>query len=295
MEQETPATVRWGEWIGEGWQMFADRWQVWVGQMLIVFLAFALSVVPLFLMMVGAMLRTSQTGQPPELPAMFFPFALAMALAGTLGGAFLWAGLYRTAFKQLRGEPISVRDLFSGGDIFLPVAGAFIVINILTVLGFSLCIFPAFVVVGMLHFAIPLIVERRLSIGEAISASYNATKSNWLTFVVFVFVLGWLAGVGGAVCGIGLVASYPLYFTITTIAYRDVFGVARARSFLKQQPSSTTYAGMAWAPGAVLPPPQFVTSQEPERTLTICANCGTAISRAAHFCNKCGNPLNAAQ
>ncbi|MEO6723918.1 MAG: zinc-ribbon domain-containing protein [Blastocatellia bacterium] len=295
MEQETPVTVRWGEWIGEGWQMFADKWQVWVGQMLIVFLAFALSVVPLFLMVIGAILRASQTGQPLELPAMFFPFAAAMAVVGGLGGAFLWVGLHRTAFKQLRGEPISVRDLFSGGDVFLPVAGAFIVIQILTVLGFSLCIFPAFVVAGMLHFAMPLIVERRLSIGEAISASYNATKSNWPMFVLFVFILGLLASAGGAVCGIGLVASYPLHFTITAIAYRDVFGVAAARSFLNQQQISTSYAGTAWAPGTVPPPPQFVTPQKSEQTLTICANCGTAISREAHFCNKCGNQLNAAQ
>ncbi len=293
MEQETPATVRWGEWIGEGWQMFADRWQVWAGQMLIVFLAFGVSIMPLFLMMAAAILRTSQTGEPPGLPAMFFPLALAMAVVGTLGGAFLWTGLHRTAFKQLRGEPISVRDLFSGGDVFLRVAGAFTVINILTVLGFSLCIFPAFVVVGMLHFTIPLIIERRLTIGEAISASYNATKADWPMFVLFVFVLGWLASLGGAVCGIGLVASYPLYFTITVIAYRDIFGVAGARSFLKQQQSSTTYAGTAWTPGAIPPPPQFVSPQTPEQTLTICPNCGTSISRAAHFCSKCGNPLGA--
>lgn len=295
MEQETSATVtpgvRWGEWIGEGWQMFADNWPVWVGQMTVVFLAFTICAMPLFLTMVASLLRTSQTGEPPELPAMFFPLALVTTVVGTLGGAFLWTGLHRTAFKQLRGEPISVRDLFSGGNVFLPVAGTFIVITILTVLGFSLCILPAFVVVGMLHFAIPLIVERRLSVGEAISASYNATKADWPMFVLFVFVLGLLASAGGAVCGIGMVASYPLHFTVTAIAHRDMFGVADARSFVTQKPAPASYAGVSWPPGAVPPPPEFVMPQQPEQTLTICANCGTSLSRAARFCNKCGNPL----
>jgi ribosomal protein L40E len=295
MEQETSAppnaSVRWGEWISEGWQMFAERWQVWVGQMAIVFVASAFSIVPVFLTFIAAIVRASQSGDPLELPELFFPLSLVMSVVGLVGGAFLWAGLHRTAFKQLRGQPISVRDLFSGGDCFLPVAGAFVIINILTVLGFSLCILPAFIVTGMLHFAIPLIVERRMSIGEAISASFNATRSNWLTFVFFVFVLGLLAGLGGAACYIGLVASYPLHFTITAIAYRDLFGVEGARSFLKQQLSPGSYAGPVWQSPAVPPPPQFGLTSQPEKTLLVCANCGTAISRAARFCNKCGSRL----
>ncbi|MEP7342567.1 MAG: zinc-ribbon domain-containing protein [Acidobacteriota bacterium] len=294
MEQETSVTVRWGEWIGEGWQMFADKWPVWVGQMSIVFLAFTISAMPLFLTIFAAIVHTSQTGEPFELPETFLPLGFVMMIVGTLGGSFLLSGLHRTAFKQLRGEPIRVRDLFSGGDVFLRVAGALAVVTLLTVLGFSLCILPAFVVAGMLHFTAPLIVERKLSIGEAISASYNATKSDWPMFVLFVFVLGLLAGLGGYACYIGLVASYPLYFTITAIAYRDIFGVAGARSFRKQQKATTSYAEAPWPPGTVPPPPQFVTPQETEQTLTICANCGTAISRAARFCNKCGNPLDAA-
>jgi hypothetical protein len=241
-------------------------------------------------MVITAILRAWQNGGPAELPEMFFPLALVMTIVGVLGGSFLLAGLHRTAFKQLRGQPISVRDLFSGGDVFLPVAGALIITGVLTVLGFSLCILPGFIVVGMLHFAIPLIVERRLGVGEAVGASYNATKSNWFMFVLFVFVLRLLASIGGAVAYFGLVASLPLYFTITAIAYRDIFGVAGARSFVKQRPQSAAYAAASWRPDAI-PPPSIMPSQ-PEQTLTICANCGTALGRAARFCSKCGRPPN---
>lgn len=295
MQQETSATVRWGEWIGEGWQMFVERWQVWVLQMLIVFLVFAIPVVPFYLTIF--LNPISRTDGPPELPPLFFPLMVLMTLVSVLAGAFFWSGLYRTAFKQLRGEPIAVRDLFSGGDIFLRVIGAFIAIGLLSMLGGILCIFPAFIVFGLLWFTIPLIVERNLSIGEALRASYEATKPNWLMFTLFALVVAILASIGQFACYIGLLASYPLQFTIVAIAYRDVFGVPGARRYsANQQQYPTSYSGPSWSSAGEAPPPpppQFNEPYNPQATLTICPSCGTTINRAARFCNKCGNPINA--
>ncbi len=296
MQQETSATIRWGEWIGEGWQMFAERWQVWVLQMLIVFLIFAVPIVPFYLMMFAAQLNTAP-GEVPEFPALFFPLMFAVILISTLGGAFLLSGLYKTAFKQLRGEPISVGDLFSGGDVFLRVLGAMIVVSLLSTVGFILCILPYFVVIGLLHFTIPLIVERNLGIGEALNASVNATRTNWFMTTIFVFVLYLLGSVGVYACGIGAFVSYPLLFTVTAIAYRDVFGVAGARRFsVNQQQYSTNYSGPSWASSGSTPPPtppQFGYTPDQQPTLTICPSCGTSIARASRFCNKCGNSLSA--
>ena len=202
MQQETSATIRWGEWIGEGWQMFAERWQVWVLQILILFLLFAVPIVPFYLMMFAMQLNTAP-GEVPEFPALFFPLMFAVILISTLGGAFLLSGLYKTAFKQLRGEAISASDLFSGGDVFLRVLGAMVAISLLSTVGMILCIFPYFIVIGLLHFTIPLIVERNLGIGEALSASVNATKANWFMTTVFVFVVYLLGSVGVYACGVG--------------------------------------------------------------------------------------------
>lgn len=296
MQQETSATVRWGEWIGEGWQMFAERWQVWVLQMLIVFLVFAVPIVPFYLMMIAAQLNTAP-GEVPEFPVLFFPLMFAVVLISILGSAYFWSGLYKTAFKQLRGEAISVGDLFSGGDVFLRVLGALIAISVLASLGFVLCFLPYFVVLGVLHFTIPLIVERNLGVGEALSASYNATKANWFMTTLFVLVLYVLASVGAVACYVGALASYPLLFTITAISYRDVFGVAGARRYSpNQQQYPTNYSGPSWASSGSVPPPpppQFNASPDEQVTLTICSNCGTQMNRGARFCNKCGSPLNA--
>lgn len=290
MQEQPVADVRWGEWIGEGWQMFADKWQVWVLQMLIVVLVFSIPVVP-FALMIFTMVVTTPPNQPPELPPLFLPLAAGIGILSMLAGPFFLAGLHKTAFKQLRGEPISVGDVFSGGDVFLPTLGAMIATAFFTMLGAMFCIFPAYIVSGLLFFTLPLIVERRLSIGEALSASFNAVKGNWFMFTLFVLVVGMLAGLGSVACYVGVLATLPLQFTITAIAYRDVFGVAGARSFLNNQPQyPTSYAPQAFS---VPPPPLFGAEIQPEATASICSNCGTQIIRAARFCSKCGNPINA--
>jgi hypothetical protein len=304
MQQETSATVRWGEWIGEGWQMFAEAWKVWVLQMLIVFLVFAIPAVPLYLMMI-AMQINAEPGTPPEPPALFFPLFFVLVILSMFAGAFFWAGLHKTALKQLRGKVISVGDLFSGGDIFLRVIGAAIAFGLLVMLGMLFCILPGLAVAGVLFFTMPLVIDRNLSVGEALSASYNATKANWFMFALFAFVVSLLASLGQFACYIGLLVSYPLYFTITAIAYRDVFGVEGARTFsANQQQYPTNYSGPSWASSGSTPPPppqydappstpQFGLSPDQQPTLTICPNCGTQMNRGARFCNKCGNPLNA--
>jgi hypothetical protein len=295
MQQEPSATVRWGEWIGEGWQMFAEQWKVWVLQILIVFLVFAVPIVPFYLMMIAMQLNTPP-GEVPEFPVLFFPLLFAIFLISILGSAYFWSGLYKTAFKQMRGEQISVGDLFSGGDVFLRVLGGLLAVSLLAFLGIFLCILPYFVVLGLLHFTVPLIVERNLGVGEALSTSYKATKANWFMTTIFVLVLYMLASLGAVACYVGALASYPLLFTITAIAYRDVFGVAGARRFsANQQQYPTNYTGPSWASSGPVPPPppQYGESPDQQATLTICPNCGTQMSRGARFCNKCGSQINA--
>lgn len=285
MQEQPVANVRWGEWISEGWQMFADKWQVWVMQMLVVGLIFAIPVVP-FLLMIFTMVVTTEPNQPPELPPLFFPLTLGTMAFSILIGPFFLGGLHKTAFKQLRGEPISVGDVFSGGDIYWRILGALIATAFFTFLGGLLCFFPAYVVSGLLFFTLPLVVERNLSIGEALSASFNMTKGNWFMFTLFPIVVSLLAGLGGIACYIGVIATFPLHFTIMTIAYRDLFGVAGARNFTGNQTQHpTNYAPQSF------PPPQFGAPPQPEQTTSLCTNCGTMLNRASRFCSKCGSPI----
>ncbi|MGH9799453.1 MAG: zinc-ribbon domain-containing protein [Blastocatellia bacterium] len=287
MHEMNPPNVRW-EWIGEGWQMFAEKWQVWVVQILVMLLIFAVPVVPFYVMMFSMQLGATDD-QLPEWSPVVVVLAFGIGLLLFLGGPFFYSGFCKTAFKQLRGEQITVGDLFSGGDVFLRVLGAAIVIGILAAIGTLLCILPGLVVAGLLYFTLPLIIERDLSISEAISASYEAAKANWLMFTLFAIVVSFLSGLGALACGVGVLATYPLQFTVAAVAYRDVFGVTGARKFTgSNQPQYPTN----YAPQSFVPPPQFGEASQPEPTTVICTNCGTMINPPSRFCSKCGSPTS---
>src|SRR5205085_3809206 len=108
MEQRPAATVKWGEWINEGWQLFAAKWQVWVPMMLVFIVALVVPILPVYIMLIG--MNIAAAGRDAESVGAV---PVLMPLIGGLGGlitvslsAFMLGGIYRAAFKQMRGEPI---------------------------------------------------------------------------------------------------------------------------------------------------------------------------------------------
>lgn len=268
-------TVRWGEWIGEGWQMFAEQWQAWVVHMLVFGLIMLIPIVPFYVLMFAVGFATSRQ-ESSTMPAALFAVYPIFILIIMLLTSFLMGGAYRSAFKQLRGERFQLRDLFSGGDCWGRTLGATLLISILASIGALLCIIPAFIVGGLFFFTIPLIVERNLSVTDAMRASYEVTRQNLLMFTLFAFVLPLLAGLGAFACYVGLLVTYPLLFTIMAVAYRDCFGVSGARRFSQ---------------GAPPPPPSYAPPSSPPPQSVVCPNCHAEVPTGALFCIRCGNRM----
>src|SRR5213078_3727860 len=67
---------------------------------------------------------------------------------------------------------------------------------------------------------------------DAMSKSYNMVKRDLLMFTLFVFVVGLISQIGANFCWIGLLATYPLLFTMTAVAYRDCFGMTGVQAGL---------------------------------------------------------------
>lgn len=281
MQTMDAPNVKWGEWIGEGWQMFVSQWQSWVVLMLVFLIIIMIPVAPVYALLIGAQLAAATDNDvPAEAPAMIFAFLPIFYLVIILGSAFLMCGAYKAAFKQLRGGRIAVSDLFSGGDVFLKAAGGFVLTAILTGIGAVLCILPGLVVGGLLYFTMPLIVEKKLGVIEAMRTSFDRTKGQWLMFALFAIVIGILAQIGSVACGVGILATFPLYFTINAVAYRDLFGVSGAQSFAPQAASPSGYA-QPWG-----------TPEAPPNATKNCPRCGAAgLAVDAKFCNVCGSNL----
>jgi hypothetical protein len=286
MQQPGKVEVQWEPWISEGWHMFAERWQVWVLHTLIFIAAMAVVVVPLYVMVFVAAINAEAQGSTEPPPALILLYLILYPYFFIIG-SFFAAGGYHTAMKQLRGEPISVGDLFGGGRYLLRMMGVSLLFGIVMMLGFVACIIPGFLVMGMWFLALPLAVGHNLGPVEALSASFAVTRTNLLMFTLFAFVIYLIAGAGAYACGVGALVTYPLWFTITTIAYRDCFGVPGARRFGAATPS----AAPGYNPSYGDAPPGYTPPPPPSFGTVACPQCQAMVSANASFCPRCGKLL----
>lgn len=117
----------------------------------------------------------------------------------------------------------------------------------------------------------------------------------------------------GVLACAGLLVTMPFAVTIPAVAYRDVFGLQGAQSYDPfRPPPPPDYRAQASDYGAppdyrkppsdyyaptpaylpVAPPaPALLTDPLPEPTTSICPRCGATLTRAANFCNQCGQLL----
>jgi len=265
--------VKFGDWISEGWQLFSIRWQTWVlatsFHLVLIMIVFGFAFFGLWL--------PALTGGEPNL-FVFVPMIIIMPIF-TLASVFLMGGMHRMAQKQLRGQPISVRDVFSCTDCFGRLLIASILTGFAVFLGAMLCILPGYIVMAMLFFTIPLIVDKNVGAIEALEQSWALVKRDWLMFTLFVFVVNMIAQIGANLCLVGILATYPLLFTTTAAAYRDCFGLEGARSPLVDPPQEDT-------PYIYLSPTTQAQVQRQQNAA--CSRCNSFIPATAMFCPKCG-------
>nr|MDQ2688519.1 hypothetical protein [Armatimonadota bacterium] len=164
-------------------------------------------------------------------------------------GAFQSASLYRLAVRQVRGETVSLGDMFGGGPYF----GAMLLFNLLYALAslvgiIAICV--GVVVVMALLLPAPAMVADGESPTGALSRSLDAMKQDWLTATGFVFVFLLLMLASVIPCGLGLLVTVPMLHVISALAYRDMAGM----------PNVPGVGGVSYSappPGVWPPPPTY--------------------------------------
>ena len=229
MQQQTNSEVRW-EWIGQGWELFIKQWQNWVVMALVAAVVFIVISIPFYAFIFGAEFAASRSRDANGISALAggasILVRLVFQIVFSVVSALLSAGFYQAAFKQLRGEQVSVSDIAGTFQYLGPMLGAAIIIGILQGIGTILCLIPGFIVAGLFMFTFPLIVERNLGMFDAMSASIDVAKKNLVMFTLFAIVVQFLIPMAGLfACCIGMLVAYPLIFLINACAYRDCFGL----------------------------------------------------------------------
>jgi hypothetical protein len=227
--------------IGEAWRLFQAQMGAWIPAVLVYFV----------IMMVLSFVINSVTGVtagrggPPSSGNPFAVFGPMMFISGIIQwvlSTFFMGGLFRMATNQLRGQPISIGDMFSVSDVLPALLVGSLLVGLAAGIGMLFCVIPGLVIAGLLMFTIPLIVDKRLGATEAMSLSWNTLKGQALMATVFYFVVAIIGGLGAMLCGIGLLFTFPLFILSVAVLYRDFF-------------MGQTTAGPAVSPPGAYPPP----------------------------------------
>lgn len=153
--------------------------------------------------------------------ASIFVFILGYIVLMVVGAAIQSA--YTSGLLDIaNGQQVTIGSFFKprnvGGVI---VAG--LIIGILAGIG-SLCFIGGLVVAFFTMFTIVALLDRNLSPIDAIKASFNLAKDNFVPVLLTLLVVYAVVLVGALLCGVGLLAALPVAGLIQVYAWRRLTG-----------------------------------------------------------------------
>lgn len=141
-----------------------------------------------------------------------------IVLIGAIQSAYLGALL-----DIANGQQVEIGSFFKPRNVGSVVLGALIV-GVLAAIGYVLCVLPGLAVVIFTLFTTLLIVERNLAPVDAIKASIDIVKANFVQVLLIWLLFGVITTVGSLLCGIGLIVAVPVASLFLVYGYRKLSG-----------------------------------------------------------------------
>ncbi|MGA9376380.1 MAG: hypothetical protein WBV64_15400, partial [Mycobacterium sp.] len=157
-------------------------------------------------------------------------FGVASVIVLALGGLVLLVVLAAISSAYIsgildiaNGVPVTAGSFFKP-RLIGPVIIATVLVGVATAIGNALCYLPGLIVGIFTIFTTVALLDRNLSAIDAIKASVDIAKNNfvqvlitWLLFVVMI-------SVGSLLCGIGLIVAAPVAVLFEVYAFRRLTG-----------------------------------------------------------------------
>ncbi len=158
----------------------------------------------------------------------------------------LGPGAIKAGIKSVRGQTPEINDLFSGTGF---AVGALVIVLAVYV-GLIACCIGVFATATLFALALPLLVDKNLSIGDALKTSFEATKQNLWFYLVYFFVLSIVAAIGAVAFVVGLLATWPIGMLGLCVAYERTFNAPAVAAAPDTQPQAPPPAPPPAAPEA---------------------------------------------
>ncbi|TDF42342.1 hypothetical protein EYS14_05835 [Alteromonadaceae bacterium M269] len=137
----------------------------------------------------------------------------------------LMTGVIMMGVNHSVGAPSKLGNLFQFVPQSLPIVLTSLLTGLVVQLGLVLFILPGLYLMIATSFALPLVVEKKMTPLRAIYASIKAVNHNAPKLILLYVGFVGLFFVGFITFGIALIWVAPLYYNIKGILYRDMFGI----------------------------------------------------------------------
>ncbi len=139
----------------------------------------------------------------------------------------LWAGVYMIGLRRSVNAPIRAGQVLDYFNTTLPLLGLYILMTILIVIGFLLLILPGIYLAIAYMLAIPLVVDKKMGIWEALETSRKAVTKRWFSIFGLTLLIMLINAIAMIPLGLGLIWTVPMSTIAFGILYRNIFGCSQ--------------------------------------------------------------------
>ncbi len=209
--------------ISEGWQLTKSNYPILLGSFAILIgISIAFSIV-------DNITTVSKNNNPSTTVMLSLALASLVAAILRIGIQNLTSiGFTQIQLNILDKKPTGIGLLFNSENVFWRYLGTSIVYGLIILGGLILLIVPGIIWALKYQFALPLVIDKKMTLSESISKSGQITKGykGWL--LGFALVLGLINIAGFLALGVGLLFTIPLTAMSQIWVYRKLLGVSNS-------------------------------------------------------------------
>ena len=221
--------------IGVAFQLLQKQLGAWVGAGAIATFSVAAVVIPFYVMLFAGLLRQGERINPATLIGPGILMFVGLIALSTI----ITSGMYQMALKQLRGQALSLGDMFANINKAGPVLGLLLLLGLVGglvggVLGAILSpilgpftsivtSLPSYIAGALSSLSVLLVLDQNMSPVDAIKESWTKLKSEIWIALAFILVASMASSIGSLACGIGMIFTLPLYYLCMALMYRNFY------------------------------------------------------------------------